>query len=64
MINLKDTKAATLVEYCITLTILIGLFVAAFTFFKSSAESRRDKAAQSQNQALPCDGGLSGDDCL
>ena len=63
---MKSTSeiGATLVEYAIALAILVAAFAIGASFLYSAAQSRRDSSLDSQRKSLPCNGGLTGDDCL
>ena len=60
----KSERGASLAEYAIALGILVIIFVLANSYLRSTGDARTQKTLNISTTALPCESGLSADQCL
>ena len=56
-------SGASMVEYIICLAILIGVFLAASEYLQEDADQRTNTVLNMAETTLPCEAGLSPDQC-
>lgn len=64
MQNFKSQKGASMTEYALILSILAIMFLIMAQFLDTSARSRAKKSTDVENSIVPCDTGLTGEECL
>jgi len=57
-------RGASMVEYAIAAAILVIVFIIIAQGLKSSSETRFESSTRAMSNIVPCDGQLSGEDCL
>ena len=62
--TLKQQSGATLVEYAMVVGILVVAIAAVIAGLQNATLTRADKSMETTQGTLPCDGELSGEECL
>lgn len=57
-------SGVTMIEYAIGLALLILALVGALNFLQEAAEERAEESQGTVKTMVPCDGELSGEQCL
>ena len=60
----REEKGATLIEYVIAVGIMVIAMGTVIAVLQTATFQRADKSMKTTEGALPCDGPLSGDECL
>lgn len=63
MIIQSKNRGATLVEYAIGAAILVAVFAAAAAYLMEATNERVEQSSSITSQNLPCEVGLTGDQC-
>ena len=62
--KIRFERGATLIEYAMIIGVMVVVMAAVIASLQTATFQRADKSMKTTEGSLPCEGPLSGDECL